>query len=47
MLEIDRFNLWYGQKQALYNIAMAIPEHKVTALDRPLGLRQIDAYCAA
>jgi phosphate transport system ATP-binding protein len=37
MLEIDRFNLWYGQKQAVYNIAMAIPEHKVTALIGPSG----------
>jgi phosphate transport system ATP-binding protein len=37
VLEIDRFNLWYGQKQALYNIAMAIPEHKVTALIGPSG----------
>jgi phosphate transport system ATP-binding protein len=37
VLQIDRFNLWYGQKQALYNIAMAIPEHKVTALIGPSG----------
>jgi len=37
VLEIDRFNLWYGQKQALYNVAMAIPEHKVTALVGPSG----------
>ena len=37
VLEIDRFNLWYGQKQALYNIAMTIPEHKVTALIGPSG----------
>jgi phosphate transport system ATP-binding protein len=37
VLEVDRFNLWYGQKRALYNIAMAIPEHKVTALIGPSG----------
>ncbi len=37
MLEVDRFNLWYGQKQALYNITMAIPAHKVTALIGPSG----------
>ena len=37
MLEIEDFSLWYGQKQALYDIAMAIPEGKVTALIGPSG----------
>ena len=34
VLEVDNFNLWYGTKQALWGINMAIPEHQVTA---PLG----------
>jgi hypothetical protein len=25
VLEIDRFNLWYGSKQALHRITMPIP----------------------
>ena len=32
VLEVDRFNLWYGAKQALHRITMPIPLHKVTAL---------------
>jgi phosphate transport system ATP-binding protein len=37
VLEIDSFNLWYGQKQALHRITMPIPECKVTALVGPSG----------
>ncbi|RLS43632.1 MAG: phosphate ABC transporter ATP-binding protein [Planctomycetota bacterium] len=37
VLEIDRFNLWYGAKQALHQITMLIPLHKVTALVGPSG----------
>ena len=37
VLEIDTFNLWYGQKQALHQITMPIPERKVTALVGPSG----------
>jgi phosphate transport system ATP-binding protein len=37
VLEIDCFNLWYGQKQALHGITMPIPECKVTALVGPSG----------
>ena len=37
VLQIDGFRLWYGQKQALYDINMVIPEHKVTALVGPSG----------
>jgi len=32
VLEIDRFNLWYGGKQALHAITMPVPHNKVTAL---------------
>jgi len=37
VLEIDRFNLWYGAKQALHEISMTIPRGKVTALIGPSG----------
>ena len=37
VLEVDRFNLWYGQKQALHRITMPIPHNKVTALIGPSG----------
>ena len=37
VLEIDRFNLWYGQKQALHGITMPISQSKVTALVGPSG----------
>jgi len=37
VLEIDRFNLWYGGKQALHRITMPIPHGKVTALVGPSG----------
>jgi hypothetical protein len=32
VLEIDSFNLWYGKSRALYDISMAVPRGKVTAL---------------
>jgi len=37
VLEIDRFNLWYGPKQALFNVSMDVPKGKVTALIGPSG----------
>ena len=37
VLEIDRFNLWYGSKQALHGITMPIPNNQVTALVGPSG----------
>jgi phosphate transport system ATP-binding protein len=37
VLEVDRFNLWYGDKQALHRITMPIPHGKVTALVGPSG----------
>jgi len=37
VLEVDRFNLWYGTKQALHRISMPIPHAKVTALVGPSG----------
>ncbi len=37
VLEIDRFNLWYGSKQALHGITMPIPNNQVTALIGPSG----------
>ncbi len=37
VLEVDRFNLWYGTKQALHRITMPVPHGKVTALVGPSG----------
>ncbi len=37
VLEIRDFNLWYGSKQALHGITMAVPKGKVTALIGPSG----------
>jgi phosphate transport system ATP-binding protein len=37
VLEVDRFNLWYGAKQALHSITMPVPHNKVTALVGPSG----------
>jgi len=36
-VEIDRFNLWYGHSQALYDISMTIPVGRVTAIIGPSG----------
>jgi phosphate transport system ATP-binding protein len=37
VLEIENFNLWYGKKQALFDINMLVPAGKVTALIGPSG----------
>jgi phosphate transport system ATP-binding protein len=37
ILEIEDFNLWYGDKQALFDINMTLPKGKVTALIGPSG----------
>ncbi|WP_425559145.1 phosphate ABC transporter ATP-binding protein PstB [Kistimonas scapharcae] len=34
---VENLNLYYGEKQALHNISMAIPEKQVTALIGPSG----------
>ncbi|TEW56135.1 phosphate ABC transporter ATP-binding protein [Psychromonas sp. RZ22] len=36
-LEIKNLNLYYGDKQALYNVSMKIPKGKVTAFIGPSG----------
>jgi len=36
-IEVEKLNLFYGQKQALYDIDMLIPEKKVTAFIGPSG----------
>ncbi|MFO1052371.1 MAG: phosphate ABC transporter ATP-binding protein PstB [Planctomycetota bacterium] len=35
--EIERFNLWYGQKQALHDNSLIVPRGKITALIGPSG----------
>ena len=36
-LEVDNLNLYYGEKQALKNIGLTIPEKRVTAFIGPSG----------
>lgn len=36
-LDVQDFNLWYGQSQALYNITMGLQKGQVTALIGPSG----------
>ncbi len=37
VLDIDRFSLWYGATQALFEVTMPIPRGKATALIGPSG----------
>ena len=37
VLDVEGFNLWYGDKQAIFDVNMAIPQGKVTALIGPSG----------
>jgi phosphate transport system ATP-binding protein len=37
VVEIENFSLWYGVKQALFDISLAIPRGKVTAIIGPSG----------
>jgi phosphate transport system ATP-binding protein len=37
VIDVEKFDLWYGEKQALFGVSMKIPERKVTALIGPSG----------
>jgi phosphate transport system ATP-binding protein len=37
VLTVDKFNLWYGPKQALFDVTMGIPRGRITALIGPSG----------
>ena len=37
MVEIEQVNLWYGSKQALRNVSMSVPKHRITAYIGPSG----------
>jgi phosphate transport system ATP-binding protein len=37
VLDVERFNFWYGPSRALWDVTMRIPRHKVTALIGPSG----------
>jgi phosphate transport system ATP-binding protein len=37
VLDVEGFNLWYGDKQAIFDVNMTIPQGKVTALIGPSG----------
>jgi phosphate transport system ATP-binding protein len=37
MVEIEHLSLWYGAKQALRDVSMTVPKHRVTAYIGPSG----------
>ena len=37
VLDMDAFSLWYGQKEALFDVTLTIPRGKITALIGPSG----------
>jgi len=37
VVEVERFNFWYGEKKALYDIGMAMPNGQITAIIGPSG----------
>jgi phosphate transport system ATP-binding protein len=37
MVEIEKLSLWYGAKQALKDVSMSVPKHRVTAFIGPSG----------
>ena len=37
MVEIEKLNFWYGAKQALRDISMSVPKHRITAYIGPSG----------
>ncbi|MCL2142825.1 MAG: phosphate ABC transporter ATP-binding protein PstB [Methanomassiliicoccaceae archaeon] len=37
VMDIEGFNLWYGDKQALFDVAMNVRKNKITALIGPSG----------
>src|SRR5262245_31857606 len=37
VIEIEKFSLWYGQKQALFDVSLQIPKGRVTAIIGPSG----------
>jgi phosphate transport system ATP-binding protein len=37
MVEIEQVNLWYGSKQALKDVNMSVPKHRITAYIGPSG----------
>lgn len=37
VLTVERFNLWYGEKQALHDISLSVPRGQVTSIIGPSG----------
>ena len=37
VMEVENFNLWYGEKQALIDVSMNVEKNKITALIGPSG----------
>ena len=46
-LEARDVDIYYGTFHAIKNANLNVPEHCVTALDRPVGLRQVDVSARA
>lgn len=38
-IDIQDVNLWYGEKQALYDVSMKVKKNAITALIGPSGWR--------
>ena len=37
VLDVEKFNLWYGTSQALFDVSMTVPKGKISALIGPSG----------
>jgi len=37
VVEVDGFSLWYGEKQALFDVSIRVPRKRITALIGPSG----------
>jgi phosphate transport system ATP-binding protein len=37
VMDVEKFNLWYGEKQALFDVAMKVRKNRITALIGPSG----------
>ena len=37
MVEIEDLSLWYGEKRALKNVSVSVPQHRITAFIGPSG----------
>jgi phosphate transport system ATP-binding protein len=45
MVEIEKLSLWYGTKQALKDVSMSVPKHRITAYIGPSGCGKSTLRC--